>query len=266
MNIIVTEDTSLGRSLIEMVANQVYRGDIKVVDSSYASSDGKTGGYSLLYGTLCKLVREGQINRKTDTVVVIYDNFLDDFEVLMPIKEALDRDIGKCRSLLCAKGIRHYIARCVCFEEILMSFKYLFPFCDPKGNTENTPERKIIEKAQSKFWSDGGTLNSNASIDYQGLFAEAPPEYSKCTTRESKIKECINKFMGAAKFAPLRIQPNRSFLGHCWEQDCSSLKPTEQCSKCIGRKKHIGGALLKTHEGRLLVLYRYSLLREILKR
>lgn len=264
MTIVITEDTSLGYKLIEAVANEVYNGDVLVVSSAYASEFKKVGGYSMLYATISKLIKERKINKRADRVIVIYDNFLRDPNVDFGTKEALSREIRACDSVLKRIGVRHKLVGCTCFEEVLGSFRYLFNFCDPENNTLHTPERKMLSQIRKGFWGKSGDrIRFDAVIDYQAVFSSAPPEYYKENTCEGRIKTCISKFMAAAKFSRLRVQPNRSYLGECWSKDCADMKDAELCSKCIGRKKPIGGAVLSTSRGRLLVLYRYSLFKMI---
>lgn len=266
MRIILTEDTGIGFEFIKMISEAALS-DTIVVSSAIGSKDNRVGGYSCLVASLKRILYNKKLMSSVDEVMVLHDNFSLDYEIEPKTKEALQREIDTCREYLTMSKVKRFkIKSCACFEEAMLSFTYLMEYCDPQRVNRKSPEAYaigIIQKEAARLsWKKKGNLAIR--IDYAKLFANSGSIYEKQTTFEQRLKICLEKFTGSAKFNEFYVSSSKSVIGFCWRHDCKEHTGGKRCSICRARDIPKFGVDPKTSEGRLIILFKESLFRYLL--
>lgn len=258
MVIILTEDKESGFQFFKKVNEFVFQSKALVINTSYGSTDGKAGN-SKFYSSITNMIHDNKIKRG-DFLFIAVDRLIATSSNMVNELRAQNTQLLKCFKILKKHKIDFSISNYVCWEELLLSFEYLYEFCSIGGrNTDNKYIKQYLLHRKR-------LIRGIQSTDYFELFKQ---EIQEGFTIEQSIAKILASVTSDGEFNSFKV--SKSSIGLCWYTDCSEAMPrlgTKQkklCRECMAIKNKIMYNA-KIGKSRMQFVYRHSLFRrEFLK-
>lgn len=247
---ILTEDNKSGFKFFKKISEVIFDNNVTVFNTSYKSKT-KGAGNSKFKEAIEHLINDKVLSHG-DFLFIALDNMIGTTPEFKENIKAIQKDINLACKLLQRNKIQYEISEYTCWEEIMLSFKYLLEFCNDEIY-ESDKAIQLYNEYKQQFLK--GTTN------YLVVFKD---EIEKGNTVEYCIANLLRKLSGTETFRTFKITKEK--VGHCWYIDCDRPEITTgaYCRNCYAvRFANIKDA--KKGKNRLLFLYNNSLFRKIFK-
>lgn len=166
--------------------------------------------------------------------------------------KVINKDLDFCRKYLEKYKIKYEISTYTCWEEVMLSFKYLLEFCNDIINY-NDESINLYLNHRTEFLK--------GSNNYMKLFEK---DISDGKTIETSISDLLRKISKTDTFKTFRVTKDK--IGYCWYIDCDIEKDKIGvfCKDCYALKKS-GITNPRKGRNRLIFLYNNSLFKVVFK-
>lgn len=251
--VVLTEDTKSGYILIKAICS-ILNCNIKVFNSSYGDKN-NSGNNTKLRQSLVKLW-ESKLITKGEKVLVIYDKLIPVNSRMISDRNALDIHIDKCISFANMHHFYLLTSDITSIEEVILSFDFLYDWCNINNRIIDSDVKTVLNKLR-------GARHRIPSEAYLKLLKLS--RFSGMTV-ENMLKTTLQNVTSNENFNNFKIG---SDLGICWLNNCDearnklSSKQRVLCAKCKCNRMRLG-VDLRLCNNRLLILYKYSILKNTL--
>lgn len=122
-----------------------------------------------------------------------------------------NQQLSKCYKVLKKYKIEYSVCNYVCWEELLLSFKFLYEFCSINNRLLNTYLNIYLEN-RNKF------IKGMNSSDYLGIFQN---EIQNGYTVEQCLAKMLTIITTDGDFISFKV--SKGLVGSCWYLDCSDV-------------------------------------------
>lgn len=243
---ILTEDSQSGYMFWKHITELAIKetGSVKVVNPSIMYSGAGNAALYMLYEHLIttKKIKAG------DAVFLAVDRLVGTNEKMRSEVESQNRALRKCKGLAKSNGIKYIENPFICFEELLLSFMYLYEFCMIAPDCEDKMAQYYLRN-RALFCGDAKvitTQNASSIMRKQGI-----PDYIQIfksqlddgKTVEACLSDLLRRLTCSVEPKLETFKFNKNTVGACWYSDCSAvvehLSPKRRalCAECFACKK-----------------------------
>lgn len=247
---ILTEDKESGFEFFKKVNELVFDFKAEVLNTSYGSKDGHAGN-SKFYSAIINMIKNRKL-KKGDFLFIAVDRLIASSEKMLNELQNQNKQLSKCFKVLKKYKIEYSVCNYVCWEELLLSFKYLYEFCSMSDRLLDTYLKNYLDN-RDKF------IKGMNSSDYLRVFKN---EIQNGRTVEQCIAKMLTIMTTDGDFTTFKV--SKGMVGPCWYLDCSNIIPNlsskqkSYCQKCIATKRKLLKEV-QTGKSRLSFVYYNSL-------
>lgn len=226
---ILTEDKESGFGFFKKINELVFDSKVEVLNTSYGSKDGQAGN-SKFYSAIINMIKNKKL-KKGDFLFIAVDRLIASSEKMLNELQNQNQQLSKCYKVLKKYKIEYSVCNYVCWEELLLSFKYLYEFCSMSDRLLNTYLKNYLDN-RDKF------IKGMNSSDYLRVFKN---EIQNGRTVEQCIAKMLTIITTDGDFTTFKV--SKGMVGSCWYLDCSDVilsnKQKSYCQKCIATKRKL---------------------------